>query len=59
MTQIQKPPKNMDSVVYNYLYQLAERLNLTLGGMRAEIKEADNAVQEMRQISGKGGGSLS
>lgn len=59
MTQIQKPPKNMDSVVYNYLYQLAERLDLTLGGMRAEIKEADSAVKEMRQISGKGGGSLS
>lgn len=51
---VQKPPKNMDAVVYNYLYQLAERLDLTLGSIRAELPSSASAVAQKGAISGKG-----
>ena len=49
MNRFDPPPSNIDPVVRNYLYQMAERLNMALsemdGGVAATQSTTDSAVQ--------------
>lgn len=48
MVEIQKPPRGMEEVTYNYLYQLAELLSLRLGEIQGDVKKAEKKVDSAR-----------
>lgn len=48
MVNIEKPPENIDPVLYNYLYQLAEVLSLRMGEIRGDVKRAEEKADSVQ-----------
>lgn len=51
MVEIQKPPRGIEEVTYNYLFQLAELLSLRLGEIQGEVKKAEEKAESAQRKS--------
>lgn len=57
MVEIQKPPKNIDPAVYNYLYQLAEFLSMRIDTVEEHAQSAQLSAKKSAENMLSEGGS--